>query len=204
MEVAHDKTKLKVHFEKYHHGATLEQYYRDHVAKTGVKAPSEKRRTSEQATNVENAKRARPTDSVSSSSAVATPDETAAWYDGCIYQCEFCPLQRSTVQTIKQHLRQYHKKRDLRPDQGFETIKEDRIECALCGVSVRKNMCDIKSHLSSKHRGEKMSFEEYEAKFVHGGGAASEEDSVPRTREEDVPEVIFEYVKMCFLPTAKP
>ena len=68
------------------------------------------------------------------------------WYDGCEYQCNFCPLAPKHITQIMSHLKRYHQKPDIAKGEGY-VATETKIECAICSVSVLRNMNCLKMHL---------------------------------------------------------
>ncbi len=138
--VTHDRTKLDIHFQRRHPAVTLDEYYKLHVASRKRPAPSDR-------------------DPVE-----APADEKRAWYDGCVYKCDFCPLETAFRGHMTTHLKGYHKKKDLEKGEGFAVVREGSIECRMCGISMVQNAAEIKKHLNRFHKG--VSFVDYERRHV--------------------------------------
>ena len=102
------------------------------------------------------------------------PDDGKPWYDGCEYQCDFCPLSAKSVAQIANHLKHYHKKIGLGRGEGF-AAEETTIECKICAVSMKRNVSSIKAHLNRHH---KTTLEEYGDLYVHGSGAKAPKSEV--------------------------
>jgi hypothetical protein len=113
--------------------------------------------------------------SVRPSSGIPSGDgEEKPWYDGCEYQCNFCPLACKTRSQISIHIKGYHKKKDLARGEGY-VASESSIECKICSVSVSRNLSMIKTHLAQRH---KTSLEEYEQKHLPAGSDQATDNQV--------------------------
>ena len=101
------------------------------------------------------------------------PDDGKPWYDGCEYQCNFCPLATKHVAQISNHLKNYHKKSGLGRGEGY-VADETTIECKICAVSMMRNVMQIKMHLN-RHG---ITLEEYGERYIKGSASGTPEPKV--------------------------
>ena len=190
----HDESEIRPHFKLTHPEVKLEDYYFEYVSETTA-GTTEAGRTMvtsvedpvpEDTSSANDVKGEAPENLVtdvdvypdmpggvaddSTSVDSASPSDATNWTDGCEYQCQHCPMAAKIPSQISLHLRQYHGLKGLARGEGFTVLKENRIDCGVCGVSMLQNANAIKRHL----RAHRVPVEEYAAKYVFGAAEAAD------------------------------
>ena len=99
-----------------------------------------------------------------------------------LHFCLLCSYSNKNRSIIGHHLKNMHRVLKGMENEHFKVVTETSMDCALCSLSITKNECQIKVHLTRAHN---MTMEEYAAKFVHGDSKV--EDAVPaQATNEDI------------------
>ena len=89
------------------------------------------------------------------------------WLTGCEYRCAECDFTANVANLVAKHLKTQHGRliANKKEGNGIVVVREDKVVCAICSVSMLKSASYMRGHLTRAH---KMGLEEYTEKYFKG------------------------------------